>query len=86
MELEDLKYVKSGAARFFGKIYLLPYLGRKHPNWPNVEVFSNISKQIVVIFCRKWSEIKKHKILINSTNLMSERIPCFQDIIKHPMC
>lgn len=53
MELEDLKYVKSGAARFFGKIYLLPYLGRKHPNWPNVEVFSNISKQIVVIFCRK---------------------------------
>ena len=41
MELEDLKYVKSGMARFFGKIFLLPYLGKKHPQWPNFEVFSN---------------------------------------------
>lgn len=51
-KLDDLKYVKSATARFFGKIYL-PYLGRKYSNWANVEVFSNISKQIVVIFCRK---------------------------------
>ena len=41
MELEDLKYVKSGMARFFGNIFLLPYLGKKHPQWPNFEVFSN---------------------------------------------